>query len=68
VETIADFSSGSIEKLALDVTSEEDVQKVLGYIVEKEGRIDVVVNNAGIAAPGYNVFLVKLIQFSPRCS
>jgi len=34
------------------VTSEDDVQKVLDYIVDKEGRIDVVVNNAGISAPG----------------
>lgn len=34
------------------MTREEDVQKVLEYIVEKEGKIDVVVNNAGVAAPG----------------
>jgi NAD(P)-dependent dehydrogenase (short-subunit alcohol dehydrogenase family) len=52
VETIADFSHKSIEKLALDVTSDESVQNVLNFIVEKEGKIDVVVNNAGVSAPG----------------
>jgi len=36
-----------IETLALDVTSDEDVQNVVDHIVKVEGRIDIVVNNAG---------------------
>jgi len=52
IETIADFSNESIEKLALDVTSDESVHNALNFILEKEGRIDVVVNNAGVTAPG----------------
>ncbi|KAJ3494646.1 hypothetical protein NLJ89_g10765 [Agrocybe chaxingu] len=52
IETIEDFGNENIERLAVDVTSDEDVQKGLDYIVEKEGKIDVVVNNAGIIGAG----------------
>ncbi|CAA7265962.1 unnamed protein product [Cyclocybe aegerita] len=52
IETIEVFGNESIERLALDVTSDEDVKKGLDYIVEKEGKIDVVVNNAGIIGAG----------------
>ncbi|KAF8973621.1 oxidoreductase [Flammula alnicola] len=52
VETIADFKDETVEKLTLDVNSDESVSKVLEHIVEKEGKIDVVVNNAGVIAPG----------------
>ena len=36
----------------MDVRSDEDVQRVIAHIVELEGRIDVVVNNAGILGIG----------------
>jgi NADP-dependent 3-hydroxy acid dehydrogenase YdfG len=52
VDTIADFSNKSIEKLALDVTNDESVQTALNFILDREGKIDVVVNNAGMIAPG----------------
>ncbi|KAF8894358.1 oxidoreductase [Gymnopilus junonius] len=41
-----------VEKLELDVNNEESIKKALAYIEEKEGRIDVLVNNAGVSAPG----------------
>lgn len=52
VETIGDFCNPNIHRLALDVTSDEDVQRVIQQIVSREGKIDVVVNNAGIICPG----------------
>jgi len=52
VESIADFPYSSVEKLALDVTSDEAVERVVKHIAEVEGKIDVVVNNAGLAFPG----------------
>jgi NAD(P)-dependent dehydrogenase (short-subunit alcohol dehydrogenase family) len=42
------FKNSSIEKLALDVTNDEDVERVVKFIIHAEGRIDIVVNNAGV--------------------
>ena len=52
VKTMEGFSDPTIEKLALDVTSDDDVQRVVAHVLEVEGKIDVVVNNAGILAIG----------------
>jgi len=52
VETIADFKTSNVEKLALDVTSDESVKNVFEHIVQAEGKIDIVVNNAGMIGPG----------------
>lgn len=52
IETIGDFGDRTVEKLCLDVTSYESVQSALNHIIEKEGKIDVVVNNAGLLSPG----------------
>ncbi|KAI0364901.1 oxidoreductase [Pilatotrama ljubarskyi] len=41
-----------VERLRLDVTSDEDVRSVVKTIVDKEGRIDVLVNNAGVLCTG----------------
>lgn len=42
----------NIELMALDVTNDADVVKVVESIVAKEGGIDIVVNNAGMASFG----------------
>lgn len=36
----------------LDVTNSNDIQRVVAHIIEKEGRIDVVINNAGFGVAG----------------
>lgn len=41
-------AGGTVEFRALDVTRLEDVQAFAGFAVEKYGRIDVIVNNAGV--------------------
>ncbi|KAF5388504.1 hypothetical protein D9757_004602 [Collybiopsis confluens] len=46
------FSHPLIEKHVLDVTNDEDVRRVIQQIAEHEGKIDIVVNNAGTGAPG----------------
>ncbi|KAK0466431.1 oxidoreductase [Desarmillaria tabescens] len=51
-ETVQGFKDPSIEVLALDVTSDDDVQRVIQHVAGVEGRIDIVVNNAAIPAIG----------------
>lgn len=42
--------AGAIESMTLDVTSEEQWATVVAAIVRKHGRLDVLINNAGIIA------------------
>ncbi|GJE86192.1 SDR family oxidoreductase [Phanerochaete sordida] len=52
LEAMEGFAHPAIEKLSLDVTSDENVQDVVKTIIEREGRIDMVVNNAGANCAG----------------
>jgi NAD(P)-dependent dehydrogenase (short-subunit alcohol dehydrogenase family) len=45
-------ASGTVESLQMDVTDDASVNRGVEAIVEREGRIDVVVNNAGMALAG----------------
>lgn len=42
----------AVEKRAMDVTSDDDVKLVVKSILEEQGKIDIVVNNAGAIAIG----------------
>ena len=44
--------SPAIEYLACDVTSDESVQAAVGEVLSKGGRIDLLVNNAGVGLVG----------------
>ncbi|TFY52679.1 hypothetical protein EVJ58_g9879 [Rhodofomes roseus] len=46
VEAIGDFKDTQIVRLRLDVTSDADVADVVKTVLDREGRIDIVVNNA----------------------
>lgn len=50
------FKHKDIHTLRLDVTSDDDVQEVVKTIIENEGRIDVLVNNAGSNCAGETCF------------
>lgn len=43
---------GSVEMLALDVTDDDSVAWCVAQVLERAGRLDVVVNNAGVTLPG----------------
>ncbi|KAG2079307.1 NAD(P)-binding protein [Suillus decipiens] len=51
LETMDGFKH-PVEKRAMDVTSDDDVKLVVQSILEEQGKIDIVVNNAGAIAIG----------------
>lgn len=48
VATMEGFKHPSIEKLALDVTNDEDFERVIKTILDAEGKIDIAISNAGV--------------------
>ena len=44
-------SSNTLELIQLDVTSDESIQKAYEQIIKSPGRLDALVNNAGIYPP-----------------
>lgn len=52
----------NVERLVVDVMSDDNVQDIVRIIIEKEGRIDVLVNNAGVLCTGRHDFFE-----SPPC-
>jgi len=54
ITTIYNSGSGKgfIEMVQLDVQSEESIMKAIEYVVKKEGKIDVLINNAGFGIAG----------------
>ncbi|KAI6040791.1 oxidoreductase [Pisolithus marmoratus] len=52
LETMQGFQHDTIRTMALDVTKDEDITTVVQKILEEQGKIDIVVNNAGALAIG----------------
>ncbi|KAF8406175.1 hypothetical protein HHK36_008255 [Tetracentron sinense] len=52
MEDMPDLSSENVETLELDVSSDESVAAAVTGVIEKCGRIDIVINNAGIGSTG----------------
>jgi 3-oxoacyl-[acyl-carrier protein] reductase len=51
-ERLVREAGGSVHALRVDVGSRKDVQGFFNQIVEESGRVDVLVNNAGVTADG----------------
>ena len=45
-------TSGSFEEIYMDVTDEQSIREVIDYIVKKDGKIDILFNNAGMGIAG----------------
>lgn len=67
VDTIGPFKATSVHRLALDVNSDDSVQSVIKHITLEEGRIDIVVNNAGVTNPGayWLISSASFLTYSP---
>ncbi|MEO6001382.1 MAG: SDR family oxidoreductase, partial [Chitinophagaceae bacterium] len=52
LSSISDKEHLNLETLALDVNSDESVEKAVKKVLDKEGFIDVLINNAGVSALG----------------
>jgi NAD(P)-dependent dehydrogenase (short-subunit alcohol dehydrogenase family) len=59
-EALAGLGAGSV--LALDVRDEDDVARAIAAVVERHGRLDVLVNNAGIGG-SYSVLEMSLDEW-----
>jgi NAD(P)-dependent dehydrogenase (short-subunit alcohol dehydrogenase family) len=45
-------SPSNLTMLTMDVTDDQSVEQAVGAVVDREGRLDIVVNNAGMAIAG----------------
>lgn len=65
--TEPDWSEPGVEHLTADVGKEADVQRVMSHVRSRFGQLDIVVNNAGIAAMNHalltpNATLERVLQ------
>ena len=63
LRTLAEQEHLMLDIVGLDVTDDTSVQQAIDYIVQKSGRLDVVVNNAGVSYTGpLETFSIAQVQ------
>lgn len=65
-ESMTDLSA-NIKKLTLDVTNEQAIIDAVQTILSAEGRIDIVVNNAGMICIGMPMSFFPFSLYSKKC-
>ncbi|KAF8519345.1 NAD-P-binding protein [Hysterangium stoloniferum] len=64
LDAMTDLEHPNVKKAILDVTKNEHAEKVIESIMEDEGQIDMLINNAGTLAPGKFLLLRPLIDWT----
>ena len=63
LRTLAEQEHLALDIVSLDVTDDASVQQAIDYVVQKSGRLDVVVNNAGVSYTGpLETFSIAQVQ------
>src|SRR2546430_2426271 len=47
----SDISPSAIEPIQIDITSDESIKRAAANVLAKYGKLDILINNAGIAGP-----------------
>jgi len=63
LRALAEQEHLALDIVSLDVTDDASVQQAIDYVVQKSGRLDVVVNNAGVSYTGpLETFSIAQVQ------
>src|SRR5713226_7262167 len=63
LRALAEQEHLALDIVSLDVTDDTSVQQAIDYVVQKSGRLDVVVNNAGVSYTGpIETFSIAQVQ------
>lgn len=66
MESLKGFQNPNVKTHVLDVNSDENVKALVQDIIDTEGRIDLLVNNAGVMCVGEYPALVSPLPHSPK--
>jgi len=62
-EKATELKKTDVEVVKCDITSEEDIQITINLIVEKYSRVDLLINNAGVATKNHPHDLIAQVDF-----
>lgn len=65
LRSLAKGRNWNVDVLEMDVTHEASVNQAVRQTLDRAGRIDVVINNAGIGAQGTEAYTIEQFQQVP---
>lgn len=69
LESMEGLEHPNVKKLVMDVTNADHIEDVVSDVITIEGRIDILINNAGVACAGERPeLLLSRTQFADLCN